>query len=192
MTAIDIILIIVFAVSAIAGYRKGFIAQAGSLAAIVVAIIACRVFGPAATGLIMPGSDVETGSLWHRYMASAVACSVVYLVAYYAVILIFRLLKTITHTLMLGPLDRIGGSIVNMLKWAMALSLVANLYLVFWPDGKVLKTSTLAEGRPVQWITALAPRVLGIISDAASGSNATTRQQQPAATSSSSSTSQQQ
>ncbi len=160
MPMIDITLLIILTAAALLGFRKGLIAQAGSAAAIIIAIIACRTLGPAATDIIMPAPEESSMS---RLMASAIAYSAVYLVAYYAVILISKLLRQVTHTLFLGPLDRIGGAIVNILKWSLALSLAFNLYTALWPDGKLLSSSTLAQGRPIRWITALAPKALGLI-----------------------------
>lgn len=161
MPLIDIILLIIFIVAAVIGFRKGFIAQVGSVAAIIIAIIACRTLGSAATDMIMPQSPGD--SSMSRIMASVIAYCGIYLVAYYAVILVVKLLKLVTHTLFLGPLDRIGGAIISILKWGLAVSLVLNLYLVLWPDGKLLQTSTLAGGRPVEWVVGLAPKALGIL-----------------------------
>ena len=45
MTVLDIILLLIFIGSAWYGFRKGIIKQLGSLAAIVVTIIACRTLG---------------------------------------------------------------------------------------------------------------------------------------------------
>lgn len=168
MPLIDIALLIVFAAAAITGYRKGFIAQASSLAAIIVAVIACRTLGPAVTDIIMPGGEDETSPM-PRYSAAAIAYCGVYLVAYYGVILVARLLKLVTHTLFLGPLDRMGGAVVSILKWGLAVSLAFNLYLAIWPDGKLLSSSTIAEGRPVEWIVGLAPKALGLISHGYNG-----------------------
>lgn len=169
MALIDIVIIVVFAVSAIVGYRKGFIAQAGALAAIIVAIIACRLLGPAATDMILPrGQEGET-SAWTRYSAALFAYCGVYIVAYYAVVIVVKMLKLVIHTLLLGPLDSIGGAAVSVFKWFMALSVIANLYLVIWPGGKLLASSRLADGKPATWIVSLAPSVLGVLSEAFSG-----------------------
>lgn len=46
---LDIVIIVIFAVSAIMGYRKGLIGQIGSVAAIIIGILACRMFGPQVT-----------------------------------------------------------------------------------------------------------------------------------------------
>ena len=54
MPALDIAILIVFAVSAVMGFRRGLIAQVGSVAAIIIGIIACRMFGAQVTEMIMP------------------------------------------------------------------------------------------------------------------------------------------
>ena len=164
MAVIDIVILAVFAGAVITGYRKGFIAQAGSLAAIVVAIVACRLLGPAVTDFILANHEGEISSV-QRYCTSALAYCGVYIVAYYAVILVVKLLKLIVHTMLLGPLDSIGGALVSLLKWFMALSIAANLSIALSPNGNWLTTSTLGSGRPVHWVVKLAPNVLGIVSE---------------------------
>lgn len=172
MPVIDIILLIIFIAAAVMGYRKGFIAQAGAVAAIVVSVIACRMLGPSVTDWIMAGHDSPESSM-SRFMASAISYAGIYLIAYYAIILIVKLLKLVTHTLFLGPLDRIGGAIVNILKWGLALSLVFNLYLALWPDGKLLSSSTIAGGKPIEWVVGLAPKALGLISHSSHSDSST-------------------
>ena len=162
MALIDIIIIMVFAVAVINGFRKGFIAQAGSLAAIVVAIVACRLLGPAATDIVLAHHECETTAIQHYCTSALVYCGV-YITAYYAVIIIVRLFKLIVNTLMLGPLDSICGALVSLFKWFMALSIAANLYIALFPNGNWLATSTICNGRPISWIIKLAPNVLGIV-----------------------------
>lgn len=166
MAIIDIIILVIFAASALMGYRKGFIAQAGAVAAIIVAIIACRMIGPAATEMILPHGDEAANSAWTRYSSAAFAYCGVYIVAYYAVVIVVKLLKLATTTLMLGPLDSIGGAVVNVFKWFMAVSVIANLYLAIWPGGQLLATSKLGNGQAVTWIVKLAPGVLGALNEA--------------------------
>ncbi len=161
MPLIDIILLIIFIVAAVFGFRKGFIAQVGSVAAIIIAIIACRALGSAATDMIMPSGQGD--STMSRILASVIAYCGIYIVAYYAVILATKLLKLVTHTLLLGPLDRMGGALISILKWGLAISLIMNLYLALWPDGALLRSSTIAGGKPVEWVVGLAPKALGIL-----------------------------
>ncbi len=159
MTALDIIILIIFIVAAVMGYRRGFISQIGSVAAIIVGIVACRMFGTAVSQWFMP--DVGDSSM-AVYGARILGNCLVYVVAYYAVIIVARMLRTVTHAVFLGPLDRIGGAVVSVVKWFLLVSLLLNLYIVLFDDS-FLSTSHLCGGRPVRWIVELAPKVLGAL-----------------------------
>jgi len=169
MTVLDIIILIIFIVAAVLGFRKGFITQVGSLAAIVIGIIACRMFAPQVVGLISPtpAEVAEGANSCPEYLTTIIACCIIYLVAYYAVILVVKLLKLVAHTVLLGPLDRIGGAIVSVVKWFIPVSLVLNLYLAMNPDCNLAEKVHIAGGQPVQWIVELAPALFGALSQLA-------------------------
>lgn len=164
MAVIDIIILIIFAVAVIDGYRKGFIGQIGSMAAIVVAVIACRLFGPTVSDVILPSGDEAANSAWSRYTANILGYCLVYIIGYYAVILASRLLKMVAKTFLLGPIDAIGGALVSVLKWFMAVSIAANLYIVLFPSGNLLSSSEMAGGKPMEWIIHIAPAAIGALS----------------------------
>lgn len=163
MAAIDIAIIIVTAVAGIAGFRKGLIAQAGSLAAIIIAIVACRLLGPETVRLIMPHGEEVTAM--QRYGATVLAYGGIYIVAYYAVVIVTKLLKVVVHTLLMGPLDRIGGAVVNIIKWMMVMSVVLNMYMALFPTGGLIRSSHIAGGAPVQFIVELAPAAWGAFTE---------------------------
>ena len=122
MTVLDIVILVIFIIAAILGFRKGFIVQVGSLAAIVIGIVACRMFGSQVVELISPSQQeiAEGANGCPSYLYTIVSYCVIYLVAYYAVILVVKLLKLVVHTVLLGPLDRIGGAIVSVIKWCIS------------------------------------------------------------------------
>ena len=157
---LDIAIIIIFIASAVMGFRKGLIGQIGSVAAVIIGILACRMFGPPATEMIMPAGDEEVNSM-PRYCATILAYAGVYIVAYYAVIIVAKMLKTVTHTLLLGPLDRIGGAVVSVIKWFMAVSVALNLYMAIFPSTDLCSKSNIGNGQPVRWIIELAPAAWG-------------------------------
>lgn len=170
MTVFDIVILIIFVVAAVIGFRKGFIVQVGSLAAIVIGIIACRMFGSQVIELISPAPSVDDAvnpNSCPSYLYTIVAYCVIYLVAYYAVVLVVKLLKLVAHTVLLGPLDRIGGAIVSVIKWFIPVSLVLNLYLAINPDCDLTDKVHIASGQPVTWIIDLAPALFGALTDIA-------------------------
>lgn len=166
MTFLDIIIIAVFVASAVMGFRKGLIGQVGSVAAIIIGIVACRMFGPQATEMIMPtGQGPEEANSMSRYGAAILAYAGIYIVAYYAVIIVARLLKTVTHTLLLGPLDRIAGALVSVVKWFMAVSVALNLYITIFPGTDLASHTKVCGNGPLTWIIELAPAAWGAFTE---------------------------
>ena len=165
MTVLDIVILVIFIIAAILGFRKGFIVQVGSLAAIVIGIVACRMFGSQVVVLISPSQQeiAEGANGCPSYLYTIVSYCVIYLVAYYAVILVVKLLKLVVHTVLLGPLDRIGGAIVSVIKWFIPVSLLLNLYISLNPGCDLTEKVHLAAGQPVTWIVDLAPTLFGAL-----------------------------
>ncbi len=157
---LDVIIIAVVVAAAVMGFRKGFIGQLGSVAAIIIGVVACRLFGPQVTDMIMPaGQGPEVNSM-SKYAYSILAYAGVYIVAYYAVILVARLLRTVTHTLLLGPLDHMAGAVVSIVKWLLALSVALNLYAIIVSGSDLGSRSRLGK-ETVQFIMEIAPAAWG-------------------------------
>lgn len=164
MAAIDIILLLIFIVSAWLGFRKGIITQLGSVAAIVIAIIACRMFGGTVEQIFFDNHpDWQAGSSISHYAVSILANGVIYLVAYYAVILVTKLLHTVSHIVLLAPLDHIAGAAFSVAKYGLVVSLLLNLYIVCFPNTHLIADSRLAGGKAVEWTIGFAPWVLDTI-----------------------------
>ena len=142
------------------GVRKGLMGQLGSVAGVIIGVVACRLFGPQVTDMIMPaGQGPEVNSM-SKYAYSILAYAGVYIVAYYAVILVARLLRTVTHTLLLGPLDRMAGAVVSIVKWLLALSVALNLYAIIVSGSDLGSRSRLGK-ETVQFIMEIAPAAWG-------------------------------
>lgn len=163
MEAIDIILLLIFIVSAWLGYRKGIITQLGSVAAIAVAIIACRMFGATVSDIMFGNHPEWEASSLSRYGVSIVANCLIYVVAYYAVVLVAKVLKMVSHAVLLGPLDRIAGAAFSVAKYGLLVSLLLNLYIVLFPSTSLISRSHLAGGKAVELVIGFAPWLLDTI-----------------------------
>ncbi len=163
MSWIDIIIVGVFAFAVVRGLRQGIIGQLGSLAAFVLALIACRAGGQAmadAMGGLVPDSLENTPM--GGYIASILGGAIVYGVVYYLVRLVARFIRTVTHALMLGPVDRALGAIFSVLKWGVGLSVVLNLWLALFPKSNFVKESTIGGGIAAENLMELAPWAWGL------------------------------
>ncbi|MCM1076062.1 MAG: CvpA family protein [Bacteroides sp.] len=174
MAVIDIILLIVFIFAAWSGFRKGFITQLGSVAAIIVAIIACRMLGATVEQAFFDHHpDWQTGSSLSHYSVSILANCIIYIVVYYAVILIARVLHKVSHVVLLAPLDHIAGAIFSVAKWGLLVSLLLNLYIVLFPAQGPAAGSHIAGGKAAEAIVKFAPWVLDTVSHTDDGDDGT-------------------
>ncbi len=162
MSITDIVILVIFAGAVVYGFWKGIISQIGSVAAVILGIIACRLFGDEATDLtftLLPelAKDPDTA----RYACSVIGNVVLFLLVYLTVKLIASLVRKIASSLLLGFVDKILGSAFCIFKWFLVASIVLNVWYLIFPDSIIVKTSKLAGGKAIDAIMELAPAILG-------------------------------
>lgn len=162
MTALDIIILVFVAVGLATGLYKGFISQLGSIAAIVLGIIACRLWGDVAVGVVSGWLDPSPEySSWTVYGVTIIGYVLLFVVVYLAVIVLARLLHRLSHVMLMGPIDHIAGALLGIFKWVLLLSVLVNLWLVCSPGSKAVEDSRLAGGKVAAWVKGFAPSLLG-------------------------------
>lgn len=163
---IDILLIVVFGVAVLTGLRRGLIGQVASIAAVVLSIVACRMFGgvlAGAFGFLVPASLECTPMA--GFIPAVASNTVIYTAVYYAVKFFAGALRATARMLLMGPLDRVGGAIFSVFKWGFGLSVALNLWLAVCPTSDFVKRSTIGGGVAVENLMELAPWVWGIATD---------------------------
>lgn len=154
MTTLDVIILVVLVGSVGYGFYRGIIVQVGAVAAIIFAVIACRLAGA-------PLAEFIAGNEAPSSLDVVVAKVIAFVAGYLSVRLVASLFKKMTHALSLGGLDRLGGVVFCLFQWMLVLSLLLNLWLVIKPDAQLSAMSTLANGHLAPAIARLAPTVLG-------------------------------
>ncbi len=76
MTAIDILILLIFIVSIIYGLRRGFIMQLGSVGGVLVGIVACRIFSESVTRFFA-GDSPDANDM---YVSGVFACVLLFIV----------------------------------------------------------------------------------------------------------------
>ena len=149
---LDLFILIVLAAAAIKGFSSGFLAQAGQLAGVVAAVLACRLFGDAVLG--MAGSDEPSLTTTICVYGILAICT------YLGVWLLARLLRSAIHAVNIGIADSLGGAAFKMFQWGLALSLVLNVV-------QTISSDTLRDdSKPWRGIVLdAAPTALGFLSD---------------------------
>lgn len=165
MGVLDILFLILLAGGAVIGYRKGAIKQLASVAAVIAAVIACRIAGDYAVSLVKPliGADAPDASSMTVYAAQVLGYGALFGVVWFGVWLIGGFLRKATHAVMLGPLDRVAGSVFLVLKWFMVVSLMLNLWKIISPDSPLFSSSKLAGGEVMRLVMEMTPWILGAL-----------------------------
>lgn len=164
MSFIDIVILIVFAGAVIVGLRKGLIAQLGSVAAVIIGILACRLWGDDAARIaasLIP--ELTSNGDTATYAASVVGNVTLFVIVYLSVKLLASLVRNVTHALMLGIVDRILGVLFCLFKWFLVLSIVFNLWDAIFPSSGLLTSSKLGNGLAVRTVMGFAPKVFGAV-----------------------------
>lgn len=147
MNVLDIILIVPLIFAAWAGYRKGFVIEIASLAALILGIYAAINFSFYAAELLDQNFDMS--EKWVNIIAFIITFVVVVFVIY----VIGRIIEKFIDILMLGFVNRLFGLVFGVLKWAFILSILIYIVQLFDDDNKLL-TPKLEEGsalyRPIQ------------------------------------------
>jgi len=157
MTAIDVLMILIFIVSIIYGLRRGVITQLGSVGGVIVGIVACRLFSGALTRFFA-GDTPDANDM---YVCGVFADVLLFIVGYISARLVASLIRSVTRTLRLTVLDRVAGAMFSLFEWFLIFSLLLNIWQAFRPDIDVTAGSRIAGGRAASALKDLAPKVLG-------------------------------
>lgn len=163
MTALDVLLLIIAATALFLGWRAGFIAQIGKFAAVVAAIVCCRLFGRRLAVWLVnancsPGDSFDGVTLW-----TIVAYAAIFITVYLIVSSIGSGLRRMVHAVLTPFVDRLAGALFKLLVYMLFVSLVLNLWLVIFPDSKLRSDSAASWSEPLTGLNLItfAPAVIG-------------------------------
>lgn len=144
MSAFDIFLIVAMCVALVWGGFSGFFRQIGSLAGLVLGIVACRMFAPRVASALGPESLSTT----------VMAYALVFIVVFFACKLVAYACRGVLRTLHVGFADRLCGAALRAVLWLFAISLALNVWEVVAPG-------TGPEGSTAAKVEAFAPWAVG-------------------------------
>src|SRR5690606_10184114 len=122
LNGVDLVVCLLILLGAFGGYRDGFLMTVFSFAAFVIGIYAgFRLMG---WSIVYLDNHYTIDEKWLPY----VAFCVVFLLVLVVVNLTCRLLRSILHKTFLGPVDKLFGAVLGMLKTAFMLSLMLWLF----------------------------------------------------------------
>lgn len=161
MTLVDALMILIVLGGIVLGYRKGFIGQLSSLVSWIVAIVLCYKFGDIIQGIFL--SIVPRAADWplSTITVKTVSLAFAFLVVMVVIRLIMRMLKIALKAADLSFIDRLGGSLLFMFKYAFILSIALNLLYAINPDLDTFGTKHMLKNKPYELTLDLMPRILG-------------------------------
>ena len=161
MTLVDTLLILIILGGIVLGYRKGFIGQLSSLVSWIVAIVLCYKCGDLIQGIFL--SVVPSAADWplSTVTVKTVSLAFAFLLVMVVIRLLMRLFKGALKAADLSFIDRLGGSLLFMFKYAFILSIVLNLLYAINPDMDTFATRHMLDNKPYEVTLDLMPMVLG-------------------------------
>ena len=161
MTIVDAIILLIVLGGLVLGYRKGLIGQLSSLISWVVAMVLCYKCGDAARDLFL--AIVPSAASWplSSITVKTVALAFTFLLVLVVIRLVMRLFKDALRSVNLGFIDKLGGSLLFMFKYAFILSIGLNLLYAFNPDMDTFGTEHMLNNKPYEFTLDLMPLVLG-------------------------------
>ncbi len=164
MSFIDILILIVFAASILIGLKRGFIKQLGSILGLVLGILGARMFGPAAAGVIIGIMPAESAaSPTGAYAASVIGSVAIFLIIYFVTALVAHVTRMAVNMVLLGPVDRILGALLSLVKWFTGLSIVLNIFAAVSPGNALFSSSRIGNGMALETVMSIAPWLLDTI-----------------------------
>lgn len=159
---VDILICVAVAVGLYAGYSRGVVRQIGSLVAVLVAIVACQLFGDAAANVAAKLMGCADGTDAVRYaVASAVGHIVLFLLVWWGLGIVIRVVHDVVRAIRLGVINSLLGAAFMAFKVVLVLSVLLNLWAMTYPSSEQLASS----GRITKTVADVGPMLLGYVSD---------------------------
>lgn len=151
--ALDILILAIVIVGGILGFKRGILSQVGSILAVLVGILAARMFGPRVS-CIFAGGEPGFVDLVSGY-------GVVFLAAYLLVWLLAHMVRSVFRLVKFGFVDKLCGALFRIAEWLLLLSLALNFYILLTDrPGELINPAKPWREAVVQ----MAPAVLGYLS----------------------------
>lgn len=157
MNYIDLVLAIILIIAAIQGFRKGFIVEVASLAALILGIWGGIKFSDWTAGFI-----TETFG-YHSKHLTTIAFLLTFIVIVIVIHILGKVLDNMVKAVALGFLNRLAGIIFGILKTAVILSIFLLLFDAMDENVHLLPSSQKAESKIYEPMKQLVPTLFPFI-----------------------------
>lgn len=159
MNFIDIILIILLALSAIHGFRKGLIIELATFAALLIGLLAGFYLSDIVAGIIIKNFDYSG-----KYI-SIISFMVIFITVIVLVQIIARMIEKAVKAIALGFLNKFAGAIFCTLKAAIILSVIIFFLNGFDSEQKIISKESRDNSTLFPIIENIAPTILPTVRD---------------------------
>ena len=157
MNYIDIVLGILLILAAIGGFRKGFIAEVASLAALILGIWGAIKFSYVTSDFLIENFNLKTEYL------NLISFALTFVVIVILVHIVSGTVQKMVETVMLGFVNKLAGLVFGVLKSALILSILLVLFDKIDDDVHILPESTKGNSRMYEPIRSFAPSIFPFI-----------------------------
>jgi len=154
MNWLDIVIVIPLVWGAYQGYKKGFVIELASLAALILGIYAAIYFSYYIAGLL--GDNTSLDDKYINITAFILTFILVVLTVYF----IGRLIEKFIDILMLSFINRVAGIIFGIFKWAFLLSILIFVMDIFDEKKTLVNEETRKNSIMFTPIASFAPKVI--------------------------------
>ena len=161
MTFIDILILLIVLGGIVIGYRKGMLGQLSSIVSWIASIVLCYCCGDVIADIFL--AIVPSAAEWplSSITVKTVSLAFAFLLVMFIIRLALRLFKGTLKAVKLGFIDKLGGSLLFLFKYAFVLSIGLNLLYAINPDMDTFATRHMLDNKPYEYTLDLMPMVLG-------------------------------
>lgn len=159
MNYIDIILGLILLFAAVSGFRKGFVSELVSLAALILGIWGAVEFSYITTDFLTEQFDFDT-----KYL-NIISFIITFIVIVILVHITGSSVNKLIEVAMLGFLNKMAGLVFGIVKSALILSIILLVFDKIDEEMGILSRETKTESRLYEPVRTLAPSIFPFIKD---------------------------
>lgn len=156
---IDIVILVLLAISAISGFMKGFILSIASMAGFILGIILSLSFAGSVKDILISitGSDAQ-----YMYLAAFLICFATIVLLVY---LLGKLLEKVIKIVELGFLNRFAGALLGIIKTLLFIAIFIHLINITDCEQQIVRPETRNSSAFFNPLAKIVPSLLPLIKD---------------------------
>lgn len=156
-----LIVLVVAALSAIWGFRRGLARQTPSVIGVAFGIVCARLLAPGLEHVLYGAFPSVHGHVEQTFVYDTISTALVFTAIYFIFRTVTSFLGNVMHREDRTILDNIAGAVFGTFKYLLAVSLIFNMLVALNRDSVLLKYVKSDDGNAVEEVMLLSPAMLG-------------------------------